>query len=193
MLAYRLSRALNEGAKAEPFNLIWDKISSSVTMGRGSRQTVLEFMLEKSHMRPRDVVRYLALAAEEALSKGASVLEPVHFRDTELKYSERFRSELEDEINGLFGDAERAMDAISLIGKTTFEFEDFHSIYDNYGDDSPQSNSIRALEKLFKFSVIGLRREGEAAAFVYENSRVPFYWKSRFGVHYGLYKTLGLS
>lgn len=198
MLAFRLARAIDPNAKLATFHEVWAKLvrekNISNRSGAGEKKhSLFQHISMRTHLRPRDYVRYLREAATVSSSKDNLEINANTITGAESQYSVGFRSELEDELEGVLLGARDALDTLAIVQKITFKFEDFHSVYSTYNESDSDENSIWALKKLFEFSVIGIvNHSNNEYVFKYLNPSAPFHWKSSFVVHRGLHKSLQL-
>jgi hypothetical protein len=169
----------------------WDAIAAPELM-RGS-QSKWNHVLSRTFLRPRDVIKFLNAALEKAKARAEEPLifsneDIVDARDT---YSRYLKDELDDEILPHWGKWEEALQACSAISTITFEREQFVREYEQRRSGSNTFSADDALERLYRFSVIGYERRsgygGSSWAFQYTDPEAG--WDrsaTRFKVHLGL-------
>lgn len=177
-------------AKLSP-GTTWDHVASAELM-RGS-QTKWNHVLSRTFLRPRDVISFLNAALEKAKIRSA---EPLAFSNEDIvaarePYSRYLKDELDDEILPHWRGWEEALQACSAIATITFEREGFVPEYERRRSSTNQVSADAALEKLYRFSVIGYERRsgygGSSWAFQYTDPEAG--WDNsatRFKVHLGL-------
>jgi len=180
----RLSARLGAG-------VLWSDIEDGGKM-RGS-QPKWNHILARTLLRPRDVIQFLNEALR--LAKDRSDEELIFINEdingSRDNYSTYLKNELDDEIFPHWNEWAEALQACSRTETITFKKEDFER---NYRKTKSKDNALdteRALETLYRFSVIGYERRsgggGSAWSFRYTDSNAS--WDSsapRYKVHQGL-------
>jgi hypothetical protein len=159
---------------------------------RGS-QTKWNHILARTFLRPRDVIKFLNYALDEAKKRG---IKPVLIDNQDVtnardRYSTYLKSELDDEIIAHWPRWEEALQACSAISTLTFTRVEFTREYDKRRSADNQKTADEALQLLYRFSVIGYERRsgygGTSWAFQYTNPESG--WDNSatyFKVHLGL-------
>jgi hypothetical protein len=184
LVATRLRAKLGADAR-------WDSITSAEQVR--SRDSKWSFVLSRTFLRPRDVIKFLNSALAQAKRRDEDPLlltnpDVINARET---YSAYLKAELDDEIMAHWPHWEEALQACSAISTLTFQREEFE---EEYGRRRSKGNPLaadEALETLFRFSVIGYERRsgygGSSWAFQYTHPEAG--WDNRatrFKVHLGL-------
>jgi hypothetical protein len=169
----------------------WDSITTPDTL-RGS-YTKWNYILGRTFLRPRDVIKFLNSALRQARARDEDPLllsnpDVVNAREA---YSAYLKSELDDEIMAHWPHWEEALQACSAISTMTFQRDDFAREYEERRSKHNSVGTEEALELLYRFSVIGYERRsgygGSSWAFQYTNPEAG--WDNRatrFKVHLGL-------
>jgi hypothetical protein len=169
----------------------WDSITS-VEPAR-TANSKWTFVLSRTFMRPRDVIRFLNSALAQAHRREDDPLwinnqDVINARES---YSAYLKAELDDEIMAHWPQWEEALQACSAISTMTFQREEFAEEYERRRTKTNPMAADEALEMLFRFSVIGYERRsgygGSSWAFQYTNPEAG--WDNRaarFKVHLGL-------
>jgi hypothetical protein len=172
-------------------NTTWDEITDGASM-RGS-QSKWNHILARTFFRPRDVIRFLNTALNEAKKRKE---EPLIFSNKDIvasreNYSSYLKQELDDEIRPHWRFWDDALQACSAISTITFDREDFEREYGRRKSDNNPVTFEVALQYLYRFSVVGYERRsgygGSSWAFQYTDPQAG--WDaaaSRFKVHLGL-------
>lgn len=168
----------------------WDDFEDSKLM-RGS-QSKWNHIVARSFLRPRDIIKFLNAALEQANMRND---EPLVFINEDItnardSYSKYLKRELEDEIYPHWSSWETALQALSEISTITFDRGEFAEEYERRrGNSDPSTDD--ALQLLFDFSAIGYETRsgygGSGWIFSYEHPESG--WDksaSRFKVHLGL-------
>jgi hypothetical protein len=192
----RLQVRLGKGAN-------WDSVATGQNM-RGS-QTKWNHILNRTFLRPRDVIKFLNFALEGAKRRVKKLnaqheenepLVPVILENQDVTYardaySRYLKAELDDEIIAHWAQWEEALQACSAISTLTFRREEFTAEYNRRKSPENVLTSSEALKMLYRFSVIGYERRsgygGASWAFQYTNPEAG--WDSAatlFKVHLGL-------
>ncbi len=169
----------------------WDSITTPDTL-RGS-YTKWNYIVGRTFLRPRDVIKFLNSALRQARARDESPLllsnpDVVNAREA---YSAYLKSELDDEIMAHWPQWEEALQACSAISTMTFQRDEFAEEYEERRSKHNTVGTDEALEVLYRFSVIGYERRsgygGSSWAFQYTNPEAG--WDNRatrFKVHLGL-------
>ena len=106
MIAYRLSRSIDAGGSLLPFDDVWVKLFSPepLQLNQNSRISIYDYISGFTHQRPRDFIRFIRDCAGDCLKRKKPLITPEIVKRIEKKYSNYFRSELEDEIFGILPD-----------------------------------------------------------------------------------------
>jgi hypothetical protein len=169
----------------------WDSITTPDTL-RGS-YTKWNYIVGRTFLRPRDVIKFLNSALRQARARDEDPLllsnpDVVNAREA---YSAYLKSELDDEIMAHWPQWEEALQACSAISTMTFQRDEFAEEYEERRSKHNTVGTDEALELLYRFSVIGYERRsgygGSSWAFQYTNPEAG--WDNRatrFKVHLGL-------
>jgi len=169
----------------------WDNITSP-EQARASNSK-WNFVLSRTFLRPRDVIRFLNSALTQARKRDEDplVLSNQDVINARESYSAYLKAELDDEIMAHWPQWEEALQACSAISTLTFTREEFDEQYERRRSKNNAIPADEALEMLFRFSVIGYERRsgygGTSWAFQYTNPEAG--WDNRatrFKVHLGL-------
>jgi len=134
----------------------WETIDDG---NRIKRQKKWKHIIDRSFMRPRDVISFMNLLLEVVKKNGEQDVNKFvnkNVVDARPKYSQYLKSELDDEIATHWPDWESCLQTLSKIGKEYFTAEEYKNAYDDvqYGK-SPKYDSQGSLEELYAFGVIG--------------------------------------
>ncbi len=177
-------------AKLAP-SVRWADISTADQM-RGS-QSKWNHILNRTFLRPRDVIKFLNAALAQAKKRFEEPLVLVNEDVTGARpnYSSYLKAELDDEIMAHWAQWEEALQACSAISTVTFQRDEFVREYERRRSPQNQVGADDALQLLYRFSVIGYERRsgygGSSWAFQYTHPEAG--WDGgalRFKVHLGL-------
>ena len=149
-----------------------------------------KFLLGRTLFRPRDVITYLGLITEKY--PDATRFTPDMFLDVQLRYSEYFLKEIENEMNGHLDDVQikEVIDLMIKFGKFDFKYDEIN----RFATSRKILTTITldyALKILFDFSIIGnyVRGEGQIRhTFKHRHDRVEIDFGKSMCLHYGLWK-----
>jgi energy-coupling factor transporter ATP-binding protein EcfA2 len=196
LMAFRISRAINENGQLLQFQDAYNTLFSTDTIRYGQnsrrRRTVLKHIFSKTLMRPRDVVSYLRECASIASERNEARITAEIIRDAEEAYSQRFRNELVDEIQSIMPYIPQVFDLLATMRKQIFTFSEFHQSYDNVKNDFKDALSFDEMcMVLFHFSVIGNQpSQMNARIFKYQRPGAKINFGEQGIVHLGLLKGL---
>lgn len=191
------------------FNLIVQKIKASIPSLKEKNKTDIiqlffpnsirqsykdipmdKFLLGRTLFRPRDVITYLGLIKDKY--PDASKFTEDMFLDVQLRYSEYFLKEIENEMNGHFDDntIKEIIDLMIRFGKFDFKYDEIR----NFEKSRKVLTSLSlndALKALFDFSIIGnyVRANGQIRhTWKHRHDRVEIDFNKRMCLHYGLWR-----
>lgn len=197
LLAFRISRTKNYSANAiMPFEEAWALLFKGASISYGyqqqKKQSILNYILKSTHMRPRDVIRYLSECARIAIEANASPDEGL-IKKADGYFSGYLKREIESEIGGVVPHATKLFDVLSSLRKETFTLKEFSIAYKS----SVKPELFRlydpnwVLKVLFFFSVIGNQpRQVNQTVFRYLRRGAEVNFNESFVVHRGLLKAL---
>lgn len=180
----RLRAKLGSGAS-------WETVSGAELM-RGS-QTKWSHVLARTFNRPRDVIQFLNIALAEAKRRSPTdtIIKNEDIVASRDAYSSYLKNELDDEVGPHWSYWADALQACSSISTLTFERMLFLSEYDKRKSRDNDIDADKALELMYRFSVIGYETRsgygGSSWSFRYSDPNAG--WDNsatRFKVHLGL-------
>jgi hypothetical protein len=124
---------------------------------RINSQPKWKHIIDRTLMRPRDVISFLNTLLEVTLKKEGNDLkfENKDVVNARPKYSNYLKHELDDEILPHWEDWEVCLQALSRIGKLYFKKDDYSDVYKKIETKENKTYSeYRSLEELYNFSVI---------------------------------------
>lgn len=135
MLAYRLSKAIDENGPVNSFDEMWLRVfrPEQITFKYGQESfSIFSFIARNAQNRPRDFIRYIRDCAQAAKAKGDDVIDAILVRKVETNFSAYLRSELEDEISGVIPEIHEVFNALASLRKNYFNISNFSSVYRTY-------------------------------------------------------------
>jgi len=194
-IAFRLSRSWKNYEEEKPFEHAWLELFSPEPIKRhGKKISLFKLISDCTLERPRDYISFIKVCAELALAKRTPVVTSNIVKMAEMDYSAYLRSELEDEIRGVMPEIGKILDVLSIMGKTTFTYNQFNHHYLKYAEEMGleirKTNIV--LNILFNFSIIGKFSPNNKPIFRYQNKFAKFDPASAYYVLRGLTKSLQL-
>lgn len=164
-----------------------------------SPEKLLDYIVERTLLRPRDMIRYCKMALETAQSHGKAKIDFESVSEAETRYSsDHMRREFQDETQVTLPQIDALFDLLSQIDTSRFQREEFESAFQNH-PVSEELKSDTALNELLALSILGVHDIGGKGG----GSRIVFNYEletwdklpasDRFIVHPSLKKTLRLS
>lgn len=197
LLAFRISRTVDPSAEMSmSFDTAWAMVFRGTTISYGrmqqKRQSVLNYILKSTHMRPRDVIRYLSECARVAIESNTLLGEGLT-KQADGHFSAYLKREIESELNGVIPNASKLFDVLSSLRKETFTLPEFTAAYKMSvsQEQFQQYDPHWVLKVLFFFSVIGNQpRQVNQTVFRYLRRGSVINFNESFVVHRGLLKAL---
>lgn len=149
-----------------------------------------KFLLGRTLFRPRDVITYLSLIKDKF--PDATSFKEEMFLDVQLRYSEYFLKEIENEMNGHLGEKEikELIELMIKFGKFDFKYNEIKKFVDERKVLTHLSLE-EALKFLFDFSIIGnyVNSNGKLRhTWKHRHDRVEIDFKKNMCLHYGLWR-----
>lgn len=200
LLAFRISKDIDEKGKILNFQEAWDKIFIRREIGFGNKQQKkihsFEFISKNTQLRPRDFVQYIQACAEESLGQNYKFIGEKNIKFVDRAFSNYLRDEIVDEVFPILPEIETYFQIFSNIRKWNFTIDEFTKEYDKYlkAGTIKEKNIDFVLDTLFNFSVIGNQHKTrhDINFFKYLHSNMTFNRTENIVIHRGLFKALQL-
>lgn len=201
LLAYRLSKAINENSMTLTFNDAWDCIFSSkaVRVGTSGKNVIHSFeaITRNTQLRPRDYVKFIQECAKASILNNKNMIYPETVKRVERNFSNYLKSEIIDEIYPILPDIDNIFQIITSLRKWNFPIQEFKNEYNVYLNKGTikETNFEYVLQTLFHFSVIGNqdKKRINKHYFKYQNKNATINFNERLVVHRGLFKSLQIQ
>ena len=205
MLAFRIARSIDQDASDYSFNQEWEHLFQCKTMPIGTNQAKkrihsFDFIMDLTHSRPRDFVRFLRDGARLANTQGHRRITEDTMRGVDVEFSYHLRQELINEIGGILPDITHILAYLGASHKQRYNYNGFMEYLDSYQqteecDDVTRNMRPDGIAKiLFHFSIVGNapRRHYNRPIFRYQRTHLSLNSKEPVVVHRGLLRALGL-
>ena len=191
LVNHRLDRSLESYKSVSGVSLLHKVLKNSLRKSRLSGQQVplIQFMMELTHLRPRDVLKMVQSCASEAIEKDHRTITTDVVSNAEARYSQYLRQELVDEIHPILPQIDDMMHVFphfrSYIVQTA-DIEKYWKKINNTSDVFPENTVVHLLHY---FSIIG-RRLNTGISFRHQNRTARLTLPSAVVLHPGLRKSL---
>ena len=180
MVANRIKA--NIESKSNNFERNWNEIFENSNIGRN--QLKWNFIVERTFLRPRDIIKFLNLSLEQTkmrLQKAPNTIDKIMNEDIHnirAKYSTYLFEELKDEISSKYPDFNKYLEILRNHHRVIFTRDEFIKSYKSIKPRLNITDSEDAiLERLYEFSIIGFYKPGGGG---YGGSEYRFQYKSDF-------------
>lgn len=197
MLAYRISKAIDENGEILSFQEAWMRIFSNQTISLGGnnrkKTDLFNYITLSTQLRPRDYIKYIQVCAEKTLLEGDTKITARTVKQVDKGFSNYMKEEILDEIHAQLPDINEIFSIISQIRKWNFTIKEFKDTYMKYYKQGTVKNGNvdYVLQMLFDFSIIGNRPKNRSISFFrYINPEARFNFNENIVVHRGLFKAL---
>lgn len=199
LIAHRISKDLE--CETLPFKEAWAKISLNerCPINRGKTVSDFDYIFEKTHSRPRDIIVFLAAIAERGLERHLSHIGVDEILDAEPNYSVDFRMGLEDEIKGVMPEIHKVIECFAKLRRKRFSMKDFSDVFDSEfkGENISVKGAEGALMILHSFSIVGSKvgktQENQGKhEYKFQRPAASLNTRSTMQLHRGLYGSLSL-
>lgn len=194
----------NIGSNSDNFERNWNEIFEDNNIGRN--QLKWNFIIERTFVRPRDLIKFMNLALNQAKARlriqpdsiDKITNEDIH--NIRALYSTYLFEELKDEVMSKYPDYNKYMEILRDVHKVTFTIDEFTASYETIKDRLEIVEDIdTVLGRLYEFSIIGFYKPGGGGyggseyRFQYTSDHQAFNPRaSKFRVHYGFKEHLEL-
>lgn len=197
LLAFRITRTRDPSSDIimsfdDAWSLLFRGMSISWGYQQQKRQPVLDYIIKSTHMRPRDVIRYLSECARVAIERN-STLSETSIKNADSHFSSYLKREIDSEIGGVAPHASKLFDILSSLRKENFTLDEFSAAYKQNvkAEIFERYDPYWVLKVLFFFSVIGNQpRQVNQTVFRYLRRGAEVNFNESFVVHRGLLKAL---
>lgn len=198
LLAYRISKDYEDGNQLLSFDQAWDKLFSRSPISYGTNKNKkthsFEFISDRTHLRPRDFIRYIQCCCLETANKGDNYIKNGTIRFEDRAFSNYMKDEIKDEVFPLLPDIENIFQVLSNLRKWNFSVDEFISEYNKYVKTGKikEKNYDYVLDILFNFSVIGNqdKHHKDVFYFKYQHTNMTYNKNENVVIHRGLFKAL---
>ncbi len=152
----------------------------------GQQQGLFDYMLDHTHSRPRDILKFIQLCSLRAVAEGREKIDNSDIVAQADEYSRYFFQEIFDECHMILPDFERIMEVFAHKRSLTMSSETFETKYNEVIGTDGALNAKQVLEVLFYFSAIGVRLN--KLHFRYLNRRARIVFPNTIMLHPGLSK-----
>lgn len=197
LLAYRISKDANIDTTLT-FDKAWNKIFNmqKVSYGGHNRKSTDSFSyIERStYLRPRDFIKYIKAACEQAIEKDENLITPVIIKFVDRAFSNYMKSEIEDEVFPLLPEIKTIFQILSNMRKWNFKAKEFIDEYKKYLESGTikETNIDYVLDTLYNFSIIGNQHKNikDMQYFKYLQTNMTYNKEENIVIHRGLFKAL---
>lgn len=135
--------------------------------GRRRRIKFMNYILDFSIGRPRDIVVYLSKAATVAIRAGQDRIRKIDIQAAQSRYGYFLRDEIEGELGGEYPGVRRLLNGIRSLGQPTMTFAEFASITRERVDSTMSDGKLHVFaDRLFELGVIGNSLPNGASNFI---------------------------
>ncbi|MBT3147018.1 P-loop ATPase, Sll1717 family [Neptunomonas phycophila] len=197
LLAFRISRALDENNEPDLFSSVWGRVfeGGEVKYGHKDSRTmsIFDYITRSTQNRPRDYVRYIQICASQALEMNKSKINPTIVKKENKAFSNYLKTEMEDEIHGALPEIKQILNLFTKLRKQTLHIREFKELYEAevLSGNIEKRDYQFVLEMLFMFSVIGnVTSQKSHSVFKYQNKEARLNMSEKICVHRGLFRAL---
>lgn len=155
----------NIGSETESFSKNWNSIFDKKNIGRNQKKW--NYLIERTFLRPRDVIKFLNLSLEVAKSrikkqnKSSLKITNPDIQGCKKDYSNYLYKELSDEVKTKYPEFDHYLEILREIHNTNFTINEFNTAYENVSKRlSLNKSNSEIIELLYEFSVVGFYKAG---------------------------------
>jgi hypothetical protein len=159
---------------------------------RTTMQALLDYMIEWTQHRPRDILKFCQLSARCALNRGGTLIESDDITEAQLSYSSYLKQEFDDEMHLT---VPNYCTLVQLFGKrraSVLDWSEFLAWLQSAPEDVTNGRQPEDLvEALWYYGVISAGRDKEGLRFRYMDTGAQLGNPTKVMVHPGLKPALG--
>lgn len=199
LTAFRISRAIDSDGPILGFSEALAEVFASDTIRHGirtrNRRHIFKHILDRTLIRPRDIISYMREAAKIARLRGKTMITPSLMRDADREYSKRFRKEFIDEIHTIVPNLNEIFGMLSNIRKQSLTVYEFKREYDFLRKRFPDMLHFEyAARLLYHFSIIGNQpSQHNVTIFKYREPSSEMNFRENIIIHRGMLKALQIN
>ncbi|WP_300116029.1 hypothetical protein [Sphingobium sp.] len=199
LTAFRISRALDADGQILGFSEALREVFASDTIRHGvrtrNRRHIFKHILDRTLIRPRDVISYMREAAKIARLQGKNMITPSLMRDADREYSKRMRKEFVDEVHSVIPNIHGIFNMLSNIRKQSLTVIEFKRAYEKLAITSEGMLPFEyAARLLFYFSIIGNQpAQKNITIFKYREPFAEMNFTENIIIHRGMLKSLQIN
>ena len=150
LVANRIKYNIN--APSDNFDRVWNEIFDENKIGKN--QLKWNFIIERTFLRPRDIIKFLNLVLEETknrLKTNPETIDKISNEDIHnmrVKYSTYLYEELKDEISGKYPDFNEYFEILRNVHTVTFTRQDFENSYNSIKPRLNTNSNIDIIRQL---------------------------------------------
>lgn len=163
LITKRIKNALS--LEMEDFDNCWQSVFDMAKIGKN--QFKWNYIVERTFLRPRDIIKFLNLSVEQANKRIANspesekTIKNEDINGIKENYSIYLYEELKDEISGKYPEYEKYLEVLREIHFLSFDKNDFDEKYEKIKKRYHLSEtSEMVMERLYEFSIIGFYKPG---------------------------------
>ena len=199
MTAFRISRAIDPSGPLFGFSEALEHVFSSDTIRHGynsrSRRHIFKHILDRTLLRPRDIISYMREAAKIARTSDNVMISPSLMRDADREYSKRFRKEFVDEVHSIVPNVNGIFTVLSNIRKQSMSVREFEKEYNRLKSNNVDMLDFEIAAKLlYHFSIIGNQpSQKNTTIFKYREPASEMNFNENIVIHRGMLKALQIA
>ena len=167
----RLQHLISKRIKSST-NGVWEDIFSDDRMTSGKSQ--IDYIVEKTMMRPRDAIQYCVFSKDEAIKLDRDKIDKLSLVAANLPFSNYMRKELQDEYQASIPEIDIFFQILAEIGKERISRQEFL----NSCEDKGIKKADQILQKLIDVSLFGVDRRKPVAG----SKNVLFRYQANLGI-----------
>lgn len=163
MIAIRIKNSLSTGT--HDFENNWNVVFEQGKISKN--QFKWNFILDRTFLRPRDIIKFLNLALDQAKLRlkenpqGIKLITNEDIHHMRADYSTYLFEELKDEISGKYPNFTAYLEILRGIHTVTFQREEFEENYSKLkGKYNIEEDFEIIMQRLYEFSIIGFYKPG---------------------------------
>lgn len=178
LISKRIKNALD--LEKEDFDYCWRSVFNNAKIGKN--QFKWNYIVERTFLRPRDIIKFLNLSVNQANKRlennpeSEKLINNEDINSIKDDYSTYLYEELKDEISGKYPDFEKYLEVLREIHLLSFDKSDFDEKYEKIKKRYQLcETSEMVMERLYEFSIIGFYKPGGGG---YGGSEYRFHYTS---------------
>lgn len=192
LIAHRISVISESKPDPREVDTLFAHIVRKSFMRSGAIISPFESIMEQTQQRPRDAIKFLQLASEQAAQRHLDQIDASSLFQAETRYSTYLFRELKDETFQVLPNLDKAIELFSQQSRASLPYQSFMAGIRKTCHDTTEAE--RVVKLLIYYSIVGLSTEFQTrVVFHYNEPGLSPRPGGSVVLHFGLWRAAGIT